>query len=121
MRPYTPAKRLPKGKKDPAFRTKPQLAGELVDLALEQGVSFRAVVADCAYGDHLEFRDALAEADLPYVLAVKPSTAIWASEEDPHCPAEAVERLLRLGERACVDLDVNAPPGPPPSASSPGP
>ena len=93
LRPSTPAKRLPQGKKDPAFRTKPQLAGELVDLALEQGVSFRAVVADCAYGDHLEFRDALAEADLPYVLAVKPSTAIWASEEDPHCPAEAVEHL----------------------------
>ena len=93
VRPYTPAKRLPQGKKDPAFRTKPQLAGDLVDLALEQGVSFRAVVADCAYGDHLEFRDALAAADLPYVLAVKPSTAIWALGDDPNCPAEAVERL----------------------------
>ena len=93
VRPYTPAKRLPQGKKDPAFRTKPQLAGELVDRALEQGVSFRAVVADGAYGDHLEFRDALGAADLPYVLAVKPSTAIWALEEDPHCPAEAVEGL----------------------------
>jgi hypothetical protein len=93
VRPYTPAKRLPQGKKDPAFRTKPQVAGELVDRALEQGVSFRAVVADCAYGDHLEFRDALGAADLPYVLAVKPSTGIWAPEEDPHCPAEAVEHL----------------------------
>jgi SRSO17 transposase len=32
--PYTPAARLPKGKADPAFRTKPQLAVELVDAAL---------------------------------------------------------------------------------------
>jgi len=31
--PYTPAKRLPKGKDDPAFRTKPQLAVQLIDAA----------------------------------------------------------------------------------------
>ena len=92
-RPYTPAKRLPKGQRDPAFRTKPQLAEELVDAALEAGVSFRAVVADCFYGDHLEFRGRLAVADLPYVLAVKPSTGIWAPIEDVHSPAEAVEEL----------------------------
>ena len=30
VKPYTPAARLPKGKADPAFRTKPQLAVELV-------------------------------------------------------------------------------------------
>jgi SRSO17 transposase len=30
VRPYTPGSRLPKGKKDPAFRTKPQLALELI-------------------------------------------------------------------------------------------
>lgn len=93
VRPYTPEKRFPKGRQDPAFRTKPQLATELVEAALEQGVSFRAVVADCFYGDHLGFRDALEAAALPYVLAVKPSTGIWAPEDAPHSPAEAVENL----------------------------
>src|SRR5438128_995983 len=34
VRPYTPGARLPKGKKDPAFRTKPQLAVELVAAAV---------------------------------------------------------------------------------------
>src|SRR5262245_48162330 len=55
VRPYEPAGRLPGGKKDPAFRTKPQLAVELVDAALDAGLSFRAVVADCAYGENRAF------------------------------------------------------------------
>jgi SRSO17 transposase len=42
--PYTPAARLPQGKKDPALRTKPQLAVDLVERALDLGVPFRAVV-----------------------------------------------------------------------------
>src|SRR3954452_9046966 len=50
--PYTPARRLPNGKDDPAFRTKPQLAVELIDAAIEAGFAFRAVVADCLYGEH---------------------------------------------------------------------
>ncbi len=93
VRPYTPAQRLPKGQRDPAFRTKPQLAEALVDAALAAGVSFRAVVADCFYGDQLEFRGALAAAELPYVLAVKPSSGTWAPLEAAHSPAEAVEAL----------------------------
>jgi SRSO17 transposase len=45
--PYTPASRLAKGKRDPGFRTKPQLAVELVQAARQAGIEFRAVVADC--------------------------------------------------------------------------
>src|SRR3954468_9041832 len=41
--PSPPAERLPKGGADPDFRTKPQLAVELVDAARKAGVSFRAV------------------------------------------------------------------------------
>ena len=93
VRPYTPAGRLPKGKADPAFRTKPRLAVELVDAALERGVSFRAVVADCLYGENADFAGALEEAGLPYVLGVKPSTGIWAPEDAIHSPREAVQEL----------------------------
>src|SRR5215216_2814717 len=71
VRPYTPAPRLPRGKQDPAFRTKPQLAVDLVDAALAAGVPLRAVVADCAYGDNLGFEETLEEAGLPFVLALK--------------------------------------------------
>jgi SRSO17 transposase len=47
VEPYEPAERLPKGKKEPAFRTKPQIGMELVDAALAPGLPLRAVVADC--------------------------------------------------------------------------
>ena len=50
LQPYTPASRLPRGKADPAFRTKPQLAEALVAAAVAAGVPFRAIVADCFYG-----------------------------------------------------------------------
>ena len=50
--PYTPASRLAKGKRDPGFRTKPQLAVELVEAARQAKIPFRAVVADCFYGDN---------------------------------------------------------------------
>ena len=50
--PYTPASRLTAGKRDPGFRTKPQLAVELVEAARQAGIGFRAVVADCFYGDN---------------------------------------------------------------------
>jgi hypothetical protein len=93
LRPYTPSERLAEGKNDPAFRTKPQLGVELVDAALETGIPFRAVVADCFYGDNLEFTRTLEKADLPYVVGVKPSTGIWAAADAIHSPQEAVAEL----------------------------
>jgi SRSO17 transposase len=62
--PYTPASRLPAGERDPEFRTKPRLAVELVQAAQQAGVRFRAVVADCAYGDNPGFTDARASANV---------------------------------------------------------
>jgi hypothetical protein len=91
--PYTPASRLPKGMADPAFRTKPQLAAALIDQARGAGVPFRAVVADCFYGDHLGFVEALERAGLPYVLALKPNKGTWAPAEDAHTPQEAAQEL----------------------------
>jgi SRSO17 transposase len=96
VKPYAPAARLPEGKADPDFRTKPQLAVELVDAALEAGFSFRAVVADCFYGENATFEGALADAGLPFVLALKPSSGIWAPAEAVHTPEEAA-RELRWG------------------------
>jgi DDE superfamily endonuclease len=93
VQPYEPAKRLPKGKKDPAFRTKPQIGMALVDAALAAGIVFRAVVADCGYGESAAFEGALWEAGVPYVVGLKPSKGVWAPAEDPHTPQEAAQRL----------------------------
>jgi SRSO17 transposase len=70
--PYTPASRLARGKRDPGFRTKPQLAAALVAAARKAQIPFRAVVADCFYGDNPGFVAALGAAKVAFVLALKP-------------------------------------------------
>ncbi|CAA9308499.1 MAG: Mobile element protein [uncultured Gemmatimonadaceae bacterium] len=94
--PYTTAGRLPHGKQDPAFRTKPQIALALVDRAHAAGVPFRAAVADSAYGDNLELERALVRADVPHVLAHRGAVGrCWAPADVAHSFAEAIEALPR--------------------------
>lgn len=52
VEPYTPSQHFSQGKADPAFRTKPQIALDLVERAVASGIPFRAVVADAFYGEH---------------------------------------------------------------------
>ncbi len=73
--PYTPARRLPGGKNDPAFRTKWQIAVELAAAAIQAGVGVRAAVADCAYGDLDNFRAELRRIGLAWVMALRPAAA----------------------------------------------
>jgi DDE superfamily endonuclease len=91
--PYTPASRLPEGERDPGFRTKPQLAVELVQAAQQAGIGFRAVVGDCFYGDNPGFTDALVAAKVPFVLALKPRKGTWAPADQAHTPIEAAAEL----------------------------
>jgi len=105
VEPYTPAPRLPKGKHDPAFRTKPRIAVELVAAARAAGVPFRAAVADSFYGDNVAFEGALHQAQVPYVLALKPSKGAWVREGAAATPEEAARRQrwdgpTRSGERS---------------------
>ena len=76
---------------------------ELVDAALEAGFSFRAVVADCFYGENATFEGALADAGLPFVLALKPSSGIWAPADAVHTPEEAARELRWDGPDAPGD------------------
>jgi hypothetical protein len=91
--PYTPAPQLPKGRRDAAFGTKPQLAAELVGAARQAGIGFRAVVADCFYGDNPGFIEALGQAGVAWVLAVKPRKGVWAPADQAHTPHEAAHGL----------------------------
>jgi SRSO17 transposase len=77
VEPYTPAHWFARGKSDPAFRTKPQIALALVEQAVAAGIPFRAVVADCFYGEHDAFRLGLHTQGIGYVLALQPSHAWW--------------------------------------------
>jgi hypothetical protein len=58
---------------------------------------FRAVAADSAYGDQDGFRGELAEAGLPFVLALKPRRGTWAYGADAYTPVDAARALAWHG------------------------
>jgi hypothetical protein len=65
-----------------AFRTKPQLAAELID-AVRHDWPFRAVIADCLYGRNEFFVTFLLRASVPFVLALPRSYAWWHEQGQP--------------------------------------
>ena len=110
VRAYRPASRLPKGKADPAFHTKPELAWELIQEARSAGIPFRVVLGDCVYGENAKLEGRLFAAHLPYVLALRPHRGTWQVIEDPanppaFTPAEAAERLPLDQWQRTVRLD----------------
>ena len=80
----------------PAFRTKLAIGADLAIRARDAGFVFRAVCADSAYGDQDGLRGELAEAGLPFVMALKPRRGTWAYDADAHIPVDAA-RALALG------------------------
>ena len=95
--PYTPAHHFPKGKNDPAFHTKLQIGPALATQARQVGVVFRAVAADCAYGDHDCLRAELHVACLPFVMALKPRRGSWAYGPHAYTPVDAARALTWNG------------------------
>ncbi|WP_046472536.1 IS701 family transposase, partial [Allosalinactinospora lopnorensis] len=91
--PYTPARHFPKGRSDPDFATKLQIAAVLARQAVQAGVAFRAVATDCAYGDQDGFRGELAAAGLPFVMALKRRRGTWAYGPEAHTPLDAAREL----------------------------
>jgi hypothetical protein len=51
------------------------------------------VVADCFYGDHPGFTQALGAAKMPFVLALKPRKGTWAPVDQAHTPVAAAGDL----------------------------
>jgi len=68
------------------FKTKPELALDLIDEVRSWGLKDRLVLADSAFGDAYEFRQALRSRGLDYIVQVEGDLTGWT--EDPH-PSEA--------------------------------
>jgi SRSO17 transposase len=110
VRPYRPASRLPTGRKDPAFHTKPQLGWELIQEAQAASIALRLVVADRVYGERSDLEAKLWTAQLPFVMGLRPSHATWQAVEDPEhppafTPAQAAGRLPRDAWQRTVHPD----------------
>lgn len=69
---------------DLVYRTKVELALELIDQVLRWELPQLPVVADSFYGNDFGFREALRSRKLDYVMAVEPTTAVWST--DPNVP-----------------------------------
>ena len=87
--PYTPAHHFEGGKEDPTFRTKLKIAAQLVEQSVQEGIPFRAVVADSFYGKDEGFKQSLSELGVGYVMALKPSHAWWHRVGEIGSPWEA--------------------------------
>ena len=94
--PYTPAARFAAGKDDRRFRTKPRIAMALIEQARATDIPFRAVVADCFYGDNTELQGLLTQRKIPMswpIAAPAGSVGPWPRRPIPlrrrsgTCPA----------------------------------
>jgi SRSO17 transposase len=84
------------------FKTKPQLALQMIDRAVEDGVPPGVVLADTAYGSSRQFRAHLRSRGLHYAVAVAPQTTVCLVDEKgrPQGDVRSVSDLaLRIHER----------------------
>jgi SRSO17 transposase len=65
------------------FRPKWQIALDQLDGALQAGVRNHVVLADAGYGEITEFRDALTERGLSYIVGINGKPIVWPPESNP--------------------------------------
>jgi SRSO17 transposase len=85
------------------FKTKPDIALDLIARAVENGVPGDIVLADCAYGESSDFRDTVRLHGLDYAVAVRAGTTVWMLDSIERRRGEAVG-VQELG----ITLGLNA-------------
>jgi SRSO17 transposase len=76
---------------DIEFKTKPQLAQQMIERAVAAKVPFAWIAADEVYGDNRNLRVWLEQNDLHFVLAVRSNQHVWTQ----HLRQETVEQLAQ--------------------------
>ena len=95
LRIYKPQRRLKPGD---VYKSKPQLAVELIQELAAQGLHFSVVLADSMYGESWDFTNALERLGLSYVVAIRSNHKEWVS------PGERVRQTRwRPFERVFTD------------------
>jgi SRSO17 transposase len=77
---------------DIGFKKKWQISLEQIARLQNEGIPMAPVLADAGYGDVTEFRDQLTEWEIPYVLAIKKGTTLWAPGKQPMKPIQHTGR-----------------------------
>ena len=87
---------------DVTFKTKPQLAVQMIGRAVADGVPKGVVLADTAYGTSGDFRAQVRSLGLQYAVGVEPQTTIYLLDNEgrPHGEAVSVKDMaLSIHER----------------------
>lgn len=84
------------------FRTKPQIALDLIDAALRDGIPAAPVVGDSAYGEDSVFRETLDLFGLDFMLGVHAPTTVYTPPQirSPKAWLSVLEIGKALGRRA---------------------
>ena len=85
------------------FKTKPELALDMIGRAIEDGTPGEVLLADTAYGDSVAFRKGVRDYGLDYAVAVGAQTTVWCldSARGRDRDAVGVQQLgLDLGPKA---------------------
>jgi SRSO17 transposase len=86
------------------FKTKWQIALDLIDQTIGFGVSRRPALADSAYGEVTEFRDGLTQRGLTYVVGVPNNHSIWPPGTNPKPPMGSPNRRWRDGNKKPIQI-----------------
>ena len=86
-------------KPEDVFRTKPELALDLIQQLLALGLQFEVVLADTVYGESHAFVSALDHLGLQFVVAIRSTHGVWmdARERIRTTPWRAFERVFSDG------------------------
>lgn len=73
---FKPRTRLKSGEQ---YKTKPQLALEIVQELIDYGFNIELVLADSLYGESTELVEALVELKLPFIVSIRSNHVVWLS------------------------------------------
>jgi SRSO17 transposase len=90
------------------FRTKPEIALDLIISALADGLQPGVVLADAGYGNSSAFRDGLVELGLAFVVGVSETATAWPTGMTPAPPkargrGRPAKHLRRAGDGVPVE------------------
>jgi SRSO17 transposase len=86
---------------DVQFKTKPELALDLIKRAVEDGLPPALLLADSAYGDSAEFRRGARSLGLDYAVGIHSPTTIWRLDTLGRCvggPVSVGDLAIAVGQ-----------------------
>jgi SRSO17 transposase len=86
-----------------SFKTKPELALDLVARALDDEIPGEILLADAAYGNSVEFRNGVVTYGLDYAVGINGTSKVWildARDRRRGDPVSALDLGVALGARA---------------------